>query len=430
MTQIALPFAPVQASPQTAAPARPWRADRPAAWRQRGPAAEPVEPEQPARGVREAARRLHASPFARMWLDLRLRAWRRGVEVDTLTVTPARLARLSLGRCPVTRERFGATESGASGTAREAVALPLGEDATVRGDRLAVVCRRVAEAYGGLDLAGVQAQARRAACAAASPEGDDPRLMRLTPAEWSRLAGLWALAAGDGDGACASEVGDGFAFVLPPPRLTVRAPWLALQTLLSAVFLGDGWAPRIAALSACVPDRCTRQPLARLMSALLARRLAAAVPAHAPVGDAAARRAHTAALREVMEDAWSHPIVQRHWLALRAAWTPADALQVARQASRRAPPGAAWRWVEDAAETNASAPPEAVGPSTPGVNAPDKGEETPWPAAQPGAGPGSASRPWRPSRPNRRRASTTPATSSAAPASVGPSGQRPRSAQA
>ncbi len=118
MTQIALPFAPVQASPQTAAPARPWRADRPAAWRQRGPAAEPVEPEQPARGVREAARRLHASPFARMWLDLRLRAWRRGVEVDTLTVTPARLARLSLGRCPVTRERFGATGSGASGTAR------------------------------------------------------------------------------------------------------------------------------------------------------------------------------------------------------------------------------------------------------------------------------------------------------------------------
>jgi hypothetical protein len=113
----------------------------------------------------------------------------------------------------------------------------------------------------------------------------------------------------------------------------------ALQVLLTQVFSGTECARRIAELGALMPSGDARRAYAILMNTLLARRLAVGWQAEAAV------------LREALEDAWVHKVVQRRWEQLALRLQRADCERIVRLAATRGFGGfggRALRWVDDA----------------------------------------------------------------------------------
>jgi hypothetical protein len=156
---------------------------------------------------------------------------------------------------------------------------------------------------------------------------------------WRRLAALTSLATPPGranSGALAAPLP---LHVLPPPRVCLLHPLQGLQALLTLVFTAPAYARALTDLGALLPHAQARRAYFLFMSAMLARRLSArgAVPLEQ--------------LRTVMEQAWSHPLVQQRWAALAQTLKPAQAERVLRLAAQRSAggPGVTWRWTEEAA---------------------------------------------------------------------------------
>lgn len=361
MTQFALPLEtssrphsllpapaarPEAAVPAAAFDAEGWRIGWEHARHGIAPPADHLHPGHPVRegwlSGREAfgARALAPSRAARLWLELRLHCWLRGRAFDALLVTPRLMARIDVTRCPVTREPL--REPLGASTPQDAMVLALCPGAAVSAGHLAVVSRRAAEAAAGVDAA--QALARACACEAGAATGpgvpaaalpERPDAAGLDAPSWRRLATLLALVAPAGGAGW--PTGEPL-HLLPPPRLRVLNPLPGLQALLTQLFAAPAYGRRMAEVGALLPQPGARRAYFQLMSALLARRMSAR-----PGADAA----H---LREVLEDAWAHPVVRARWQALAQALGVAGSVRLLRLAAARGlAPGA--RWLDDEAAT-------------------------------------------------------------------------------
>jgi hypothetical protein len=346
MTQIALPFdsaprldlarapAPLQPlHPASAFDAAGWRVGWEHARHRIAPPADHLHAGNPVREGWQAgkqafgARALAPSRAARLWLALRLQAWRDGRAVDELLVTPRLVSRIDAARCPVTREPL--RDPVGVPTPADAVVVSLGEGEAVAPGSLLVVSRRAAQALAGVGVA--EALARAADPAAASASAVQAG---LDAAAWRRLAALRVLAAPAGSVEARCWPAGEPLPLLPPPRLRVHHPRAALQVLLTQLFLAPAWARRMAELAALLPSAALRRPYFLLMNALLSRRMSARP------GDGAELQ------REVLEQAWSHPIVRARWQALTQTLTDAGSARLARLAVRRGLV-TGLRWLED-----------------------------------------------------------------------------------
>jgi hypothetical protein len=347
MTQIALPFdssaprldlvrepvLPQPLPPASAFDAAGWRVGWEHARHRIAPPADHLHAGNPVREGWQAgkqafgARALAPSRAARLWLALRLQAWRDGRAVDELLVTPRLVARIDAARCPVTREPL--RDPLGTPTPHDAVVVSLGEGGAVAPGSLLVVSLLAAQALADVGVADALSRAAglTAGPASAAPAGSGaahPAVgIGLDAAAWRRLAALLVLAApANSAGARAWPAGEPLP-LLPPPRLCVRHPQAALQVLLTQLFVGPAWARRIAELAALLPSTALRRPYFLLMNALLSRRMSTRPD------DGAERQ------REILEQAWAHPVVRARWQALTRTLTDAEASRLVHRVVRR-----------------------------------------------------------------------------------------------
>jgi hypothetical protein len=114
----------------------------------------------------------------------------------------------------------------------------------------------------------------------------------------------------------------------------VLNPAHELQALLATLFAGGAYARRMSALGTLMPDAAARRAYCALMSTLLARRLES---------EWAAGREQ---VRELLEDAWLHPMVQRRWAELMQQLAGAQCARIARRAVERGLAAGRARWLE------------------------------------------------------------------------------------
>lgn len=264
------------------------------------------------------ARTLRATPQVRKWLQLRLSAWLRGHAFETLQVTPHHLAQLEVAHCPITREPL----TRATGAGTDASVDRVYNGAGYAAGNLAVMSARANAAkadYGWDDALAFVRQIEAGALG---------RIDGLDAAEWSRLAVLMSFVTPlkHAQVACLPLL------VLPPNRLRLLNAVQALQAVLTLQFTEAGAPRRMQELAGAVPA-AARGAFQVFMHTLLARRLAAG-----PLPDAAAAR-------RAMEDAWTHPLVNRRWQRLALQLTEADCERLVQYAGRRQLAGSGWRWL-------------------------------------------------------------------------------------
>ena len=221
------------------------------------------------------------------WLGLRLTAWLRALPLEPVAVTVSLIRRLRVTHCPITREAL----TWAAGLETDAQVIVLNDAAGVAAGNLAVVSARAAAARA---LCTHVQQAHERARALAIPGATDAGLQA---AAWRRLAGLMSLATPVPHAQISTQA----LMVFPPPRVRVLNASQAVQTMLSSLWMGPGYARRLADVSACLPQPVQRRRLSLLMSALLARRLEQG-------WSASSQQA-----RYALEEAWGHPAVLRRW---------------------------------------------------------------------------------------------------------------------
>ncbi|MDE2147148.1 MAG: hypothetical protein KGJ24_10720 [Burkholderiales bacterium] len=319
-------------------------------------------------------RTLAAPRPVRLWLALRLRAWREGAAFDAQGLTPQALARIHGEHCPVLRVPLGGAERGPEAP----VWIRLDAQAPYAADNLVSLSQRAAQARAGVG-------ALQALRCALGIQGGAPAVGGLDAAAWFRLAALQSFAT-PLPFALAARMP---LALLPPARLRLRNAVQRLQVLLTLQFTTPGWAARTRAIGAWLPEPALRQEYQLFIGALAPRVLEAGVEGR-PTAQA-------------LEDAWLQARVQRRWqsfvLGLGEAATAA--LLERLLAQDRAGPGLLGRDGEQARTDPSPAPqgPARDGPP-PGAQAaptlrrpgrrwpvPPKAAAAPWPA------PKSADRP-------------------------------------
>lgn len=113
----------------------------------------------------------------RLWLQLRLLAWRHDIAFEAQQVTPNYLAQIQSPDCPVLRLPLG----GAASDPAAAQVERLNPEAAYAAGNLAVISRQAALARGGVNVAEAVQRARRAEVGGETESG-------LDAAVWWRLA--------------------------------------------------------------------------------------------------------------------------------------------------------------------------------------------------------------------------------------------------
>lgn len=226
------------------------------------------------------ARRLGPRRGTRLWLALRLQAWREGLAFDLDQVNAVHLAQIQVDRCPVRRTRLDGTGEDADAP----VVVRLNEQAGYAAGNLAMVSQAAAQALRGQSWRTLSERSARA-------EASDPASAACA---W-RLAALRSLVTP----MPLAEAAAVPLAVLPPNRVRLLNPAQGLQALITCQFLRPGWATRSRRLAALLPTPQARLGLNRLMGLLAPRVLEAG-------GEP--RR-----VRDALEDTWLHGAVQRHW---------------------------------------------------------------------------------------------------------------------
>jgi hypothetical protein len=272
-------------------------------------------------------RTLRATPAVRKWLQLRLNAWLRGRAFEGVQVTPRYLQQIDVAHCPITREAL----THATGTPSDASVDRVNNDAGYAGGNLAVMSVRANAVKGALRWDEALERAQRLEC-----EEGLAAIDGLGAAEWLRVAVLASFATALPHDAVATLP----LVVLPPNRLRLLNAVQALQVLLTLQFTRPHVGRRIAELTAAMPGADARTAYQVFMHTLLARRVAAG-----PQIDGAA-------LRRALENAWTHPLVQRRWQRLALRLTQADCERLVELACRRGLAGRDCRWLPLEAATD------------------------------------------------------------------------------
>ena len=220
----------------------------------------------------------------RLWLQLRLQAWRRGIGFDELQVTPNFLGQLRTQRCPVLRCALG----GAAGQAQAAVIVRLNPQAGYAAGNLATLSTQAEQLLEGLS---VQQAVRNARAAHAGGEA----VQGYGAAIWWRLAALRAFATPLPFAQAAALP----LAVMPPNRVRLLNAAQGLQTLVTQLFIGSGWSARCRALGLLLPTQTLRLDFNLFVGAMAPRVLEAAADA--------------TPLRLALEDAWLNERVLRRW---------------------------------------------------------------------------------------------------------------------
>ena len=231
-------------------------------------------------GRRTLASRRHT----RLWLQLRLQAWRTGIPFDTLQVTPNYLAQIDTATCPVRRVALG----GAVGQADTAVVERLNPEAGYAAGNLAVMSALAATARAGLDLQQCLRHANEALATQQAIHG-------LDSAAWRRLAALRAMAMPLPFATVASLP----LAVLPPNRTRLLNAAQGLQALVTQLFATPGWSARCRDLAQLLPEHTLRHDFNLFVGAMAPRVLEAG--------------SEPQTLRRALEDAWLQERVQRRW---------------------------------------------------------------------------------------------------------------------
>ena len=229
-------------------------------------------------------RTLASSRHTRLWLQLRLLAWRRGIGFDTLQVTPNYLSQIDTPHCPVRRCALG----GAVGQPDAAVVVRLNPNAGFAAGNLAVMS---AQAAAALDASDAPAAVRHARSAEASGEP----AQGLSAAAWWRVAALRAFTTP----LPFADVARLPLALLPPNRVRLLNAAQGLQALVTQMFSSAGWSSRCRALAQLLPEHTLRHDFNLFVGAMAPRVLEA--------GN------EPAALRRALEDAWLQDRVQRRW---------------------------------------------------------------------------------------------------------------------
>jgi hypothetical protein len=256
------------------------------------------------------ARALPASNPVRMWLQLRLFAWLRGLSVETVQVTPRYLEQLVVPHCPITR----APLSGTSVLSNESAITRVRHDAGYAAGNLAVMSAKASAAKG------TQGHRDALRLSRQLDTGMQSGIAGLNAAQWARLAILGSFVEPMPHAqACALPL-----LVLPPNRLRLFNPAQALQAFISRQLLAPGWSLRVSRIEALVPGKAARHAFQTFFHALLPRVLEAG------------RNISAHELRWAIEDAWRHPLVQQRWslFALQLSAQQCEALVLRAHAKR------------------------------------------------------------------------------------------------
>ncbi len=303
-------------------------------------------------------RSLRATEAVRRWLDLRLQAWMLGSVFEGVQVTPQFLRQIEVERCPITRELLvpaaGSDQqavvvrlfSGAGFAAGNLAMISTAAAARSRDDwRAAWACaeacdpRATASETPGLGsaMSGARGSTNELGDAAANDAPASHALANAMPAAaWRRLAILQSLTTPLPHSTAAALP----LCVLPPNRLRVQNPIQAVQVMLTRQFMQAGYARRLVALAALMPNAELRQAFQIFMHTLLARRLAIGQALDGP------------AMRSAMEDTWCDELVLRRWQRLSTRLTATECEQLLRRCSQRGliARGCEWLSVERATE--------------------------------------------------------------------------------
>ena len=229
-------------------------------------------------------RTLASNRHTRLWLQLRLLAWRRCIGFDTLQVTPNYLSQIDTPNCPVRRCTLG----GAVGQPDAAVVVRLNPNAGFAAGNLAVMS---AQAAAALDASSAPEAVRHAR----SAEGSGAPVQGLSAAAWWRVAALRAFTTQ----LSFAEVARLPLALLPPNRVRLLNAAQGLQALVTQMFSSAGWSSRCRALAQLLPEHTLRHDFNLFVGAMAPRVLEA--------GN------EPAALRRALEDAWLQDRVQRRW---------------------------------------------------------------------------------------------------------------------
>ena len=229
-------------------------------------------------------RTLASSRHTRLWLQLRLLAWRRCIGFDTLQVTPNYLSQIDTPNCPVRRCTLG----GAVGQPDAAVVVRQNPNAGFAAGNLAVMS---AQAAAALDASSAPEAVRHAR----SAEGSGAPVQGLSAAAWWRVAALRAFTTQ----LSFAEVARLPLALLPPNRVRLLNAAQGLQALVTQMFSSAGWSSRCRALAQLLPEHTLRHDFNLFVGAMAPRVLEA--------GN------EPAALRRALEDAWLQDRVQRRW---------------------------------------------------------------------------------------------------------------------
>ena len=295
------------------------------------PPAAHLDPLSPIRHGWEAGRQtfgqrtLSSNRFVRQWLQLRLDAWLRGRVIEGTQVNPAFLRQIDVAICPITREAL--THS--TGELSDASVDRVFNDAAYAGGNLAVMSTRANRAKGvyGADDAMRFAQQIEL--------GNLGLIDGLTAEQWSRIAVLTSFVTTMPHARAATLP----LLVMPPNRVRVLNPVQSLQVMVSLQFTRSGHARRCAALASLMPSVDAREAFYPFMLTLLARRVAAG------------KVDSEADERQVVEDMWLDPLVQRRWRRLALRLTEADCRRIGRVAAERGLTGSSCRWLGKEAAT-------------------------------------------------------------------------------
>jgi hypothetical protein len=264
-------------------------------------------------GPAAPARPWPANRHTRLWLALRIEAWRAAAPFDLASVTPNHLAQIEVRRCPARRVALG---GGVAGDAPAATRPDtprverLNAEAAYAAGNLVMLSAAAAEAWRGLGVHDLVRRARLAEAAQAAQAGEpgsseppdragSAQGTPLDAAAWWRLATLRSLATP----LAPSDAARLPLAALPPNRVRVLNAAQALQALLTLRMAHADWCARIGAVTALLPTPALRTDF-NLWVGALAPRLLEAQAGHRDV---------TTDFGRVLEDAWLGERVQRRW---------------------------------------------------------------------------------------------------------------------
>ena len=246
-------------------------------------------------GRRTLASRRHT----RLWLQLRLQAWRLAIPFDTQQVTPNYLAQIDTATCPVRRVALG----GPTGDADAAVVDRINPQAGYAAGNLAMMSTLAATARVRMDLQQCLRHANEA-------QATGQAILGLNAAAWRRLAALRAMAMPLPFATVASLP----LALLPPNRTRLLNAAQGLQALVTQLFATPGWSARCRAMADLLPQHTLRHDFNLFVGAMAPRVLEAGKEPQE--------------LRHALEDGWLQERVQRRWthLVLSLGETATDAL--------------------------------------------------------------------------------------------------------